>query len=68
LTEEITIDPVEAGKKFAHQVGSMTDSQIAAIRAKAQKWFTSADPWERWTAEYHRAFCDEVESLAEIAS
>jgi hypothetical protein len=65
MTEEITLDPVIAGKKFARHVGSLTESQIASIRANAQKWFTSADPLERWTAEYHRAVCDEIESLAE---
>jgi len=63
LTEEITLDPVIAGQKFARHVGSMTDGQIAAIRSNAQKLFISTDPIDRWTAEYHRAFCDEIESL-----
>jgi hypothetical protein len=65
LSDTIDIDPVAAGKQFARKVGSITSSEIAAIRANAQNLFISADPISRWTAEYHRAFCDEIEALAE---
>jgi hypothetical protein len=68
LSDVIELDPVAAGRKFARHFSAsqkLDAEAIRNIRSNAQKLFLSTDPIDRWTAKYHRAFCDEIETLGE---